>query len=308
MTPAKPQSNLLPWVAFVAISLIWGSTWLAHKWALADFSPMGLGTLRFVIAGGACLLMGRLFKEQWPAATELPVLLLTGLMLTGVANVVTAWTLLHIPSGIGAVLQSPIPIWLALFAWSSDPLSRRGWCAVALGFAGVMLVVWPEGKHSVPMMPALICASTAALWAYASMQQRARVKSGGLYTNVGLCMLTSSLFGMVLTPFMGGYVVSAELSWQAMLAAAYLVVFGSVIAYASYIYLTRVWHPARAGSFSYLNPIVAVLLGFYLGGERMNARMVLGMAVILVSVWVLNQATRKPASTPSAVESEAVHS
>ena len=107
------SARLLPWFAFAAISFIWGSTWLAHKWALDAFTPAGLSTLRFCMAGALCLLIGRLRGESWPLRRQLPTLLMCGLILTGLANVLTAWSLTQLPSGVGAVLQSPIPVWMA---------------------------------------------------------------------------------------------------------------------------------------------------------------------------------------------------
>ena len=79
-------SRLLPWLAFAAISFIWGSTWLAHKWALEVFTPAGLSTLRFVAAGSLCMLIGRLRGESWPSRQQLPTLLWCGLILTGRAR------------------------------------------------------------------------------------------------------------------------------------------------------------------------------------------------------------------------------
>lgn len=289
-----PSRSWLPWLAFAAISFIWGSTWLAHKWALDAFTPTGLATLRFATAALLCLLLGRLRREAWPQRRELPVLLGTGLILTGVANALTAWSLTHLPSGVGAVLQSPIPVWMALLTLRSEPLTATGWLAVLLGLIGVALVMWPGGGTTLALWPALACVGTAALWSWASLLQRARVHSGGLFTNSGLQMACSALLGSALTPLFGGYVQTAQVPPQAWLALAYLVLFGSVIAFGAYLYLNRVWHPARAGSFSYLNPLVAVLLGSWLGGEPMTLRLVMGMAVILAAVAALQFAARRP--------------
>jgi len=282
--------RFLPWLAFAAISFIWGSTWLAHKWALADFTPAGLATLRFSIAGVACLLIGRLRGEAWPKRSELKHLLLAGLILTGLANVLTAWTLLSIPSGVGAVLQAPIPVWLALMSMRSDPLGKRAWAAVVVGFLGVALVMWPSQKLTLDPLVASVCVLTAAAWSWASMHQRKHVTQGGLFTNAGLQMSQAGLLGLLLTPLFFGYTHHHGVSAPALAAIAYLVIFGSIIAFASYLYLTRVWHPARAGSFAYLNPVIALGLGAWLGGEPLNAKLVFGMCVILVAVALLQWA------------------
>jgi drug/metabolite transporter (DMT)-like permease len=285
---------MLPWLAFTACCLIWGSTWMAHKWALVDFTPLGLSSVRFLCAGVLCLLIARLSGERFVHREHLPSLLLAGLIMVGAANVVSAWTLLYIPSGVGAVLQAPIPVWMALLTLRSEPLKPSGWLAVVLGFVGVTLVMWPQQTGSIPWFPALVCALVSVAWSWASLLQRARVRSGGLFANAGVQMLFSGLIGSSLTPWLGGFTHGdGPISTQAWSALIYLILAGSCIAFASYLYLVRVWHPARAGSFSYITPMIAVLLGWRVGHEPLGAHLLAGMAVILVAVAVLQWATRQ---------------
>ena len=282
----------MPWFAFAAISLIWGSTWLAHKWALADFTPVGLMTVRLLIASVACFALGRIRRESFPDRAQLKPILLAGLILTGFANVSTAWSLTHIPSGVGAVLQAPIPVWMALFSLRTDPLSKTGWLAAGLGLVGVALVSIPEhstGAFSV--LPSLVCIFAAASWSWASLYQRKNVSSGGLLTNASLQMLQGGFLGLLMLGLGFPATTHGTVSPTAWYAVAYLVGFGSCIAFAAYLYLTQVWHPARAGSFSYLNPVVAVALGAWIGGEPLSWRIGIGLAVILLAVAVLQFAT-----------------
>jgi drug/metabolite transporter (DMT)-like permease len=133
--PEPAGQRLMPWLAFAACCLIWGSTWIAHKWALADLTPLGLATLRFAFASLICLLIARLSGEAWVRREQLAALLIAGLVLVGASNVLTSWSLLHIPSGVGAVLQAPIPVWFALLTWRTEPIRLSGWIAVFLGFS-----------------------------------------------------------------------------------------------------------------------------------------------------------------------------
>ena len=277
----------MPWAAFAAVSLIWGSTWLTHKWALADLTPVGLLIARLSIAGPLCLAIGLLRREAWPTRAELPFLLMAGFVLTGACNVATSWSLGFLPSGVGAILQAPIPVWMALLAFRSDPLSPAGWLAVLLGLCGVSVVMWPSEKVHLPVLASVICVSAAIMWACASLFQRARVHSGGLFINAGIQMSQGALLGAVALSFGVPFSTHGQVGTDAMLAVLYLAVFGSCIAFASYIYLTQVWHPARATSFSYLNPVVAVLLGVWLGSELVTQQMVIGLLLILASVLTL---------------------
>lgn len=288
---------MLPWLAFTACCLIWGSTWMAHKWALVDFTPLGLASLRFLCAGVLCLIIARVSGERFVQREHLPSLLLAGLIMVGAANALSAWTLLYIPSGVGAVLQAPIPVWMALLTLRSEPLKASGWLAVVLGFVGVTLVMWPQQHSAIPWFPALLCALVSVAWSWASLLQRARVRSGGLFANAGVQMLFSGLIGTSLTPWLGGFTHgSGPISTQAWSALVYLILAGSCIAFASYLYLSKVWHPARAGSFSYVTPMIAVLLGWAFGDEALGAHLLAGMAVILVAVAVLQWAARRNAS------------
>lgn len=278
---------MLPWLAFAAISLIWGSTWLVHVHALVDFTPLGLATSRFAIAGVLCIAIGLYRGEQGCDRRELPKLLLSGLILLGLANVLTAWTLTWIPSGVGAVLQSPIPVWMALLIMRREPLGRAGLAAALLGLGGVALVMWPDEHVDLALVPALVCTGSALMWSWAALYQRRHVRSGGMFVNTGLQMLGSATVGAVLLPFFGGATVDGTIGPTAWAALAYLTLFGSLIAFSAFLYLTRVWHPARAGSFSYLNPLVAVLLGVTLNNEPLTIRLIIGMVVILAGVALL---------------------
>jgi drug/metabolite transporter (DMT)-like permease len=284
-----------PWAAFAAISFIWGSTWLAHKWALADLTPAGLMTLRLGLAGVLCFAIGRVFREQFPARTQVKHVLFAGVMLTGLANLLTAWTLTKLPSGVGAVLQAPIPVWMALFSMRKDPISKTGWVAVLLGLAGVSWISWPNAIDHFDVTACIVCIATAAMWSWASLYQRKHVSTGGLYTNAGMQMLQGALLGSLLLLSGQPASVHGSISTACWLSVAYLVLFGSCIAFASYLYLTKVWHPARAGSFSYLNPVVAVVIGAIFGGEKITTSIIVGLSVILLAVAVLQIATIRTA-------------
>ena len=224
---------------------------------------------------------------------HLPALLIAGFILTGACNVITSWSLAFLPSGVGAILQAPIPVWMALLAIRSDPLSKTGWLAVVLGLCGVSVVMWPSDKVHLPVLASVACVLTAMVWAWASLFQRARVHSGGLFINAGIQMTQGALLGLLAVGFGVPFSTHGHVSAEAMFAVLYLAVFGSCIAFASYIYLTQVWHPARATSFSYLNPVVAVLLGVWLGSELITQQIVIGLLLILASVLTLQFAARR---------------
>jgi drug/metabolite transporter (DMT)-like permease len=288
------KRNLMPWLAFAAISFIWGSTWLTHKWALRDITPVGLMTLRMGIAALIFAAVARMRGESLCSLADLKHVLIAGFFLTCFSNVATAWSLTHIPSGLGAILQAPIPVWMALLSVRTDPLSKTGWLASIVGLLGVTLVCWPEKSNAaIAIGPALVCVFSAAIWSWASLHQRQHVASGGLFGNASLQMFQGALLGLICLGFGMPFTVSGTIHFESWLAVAYLIGFGSCIAYAAFLYLTQVWHPARAGSFSYLNPVIALLLGWWLNDELLSSRMALGLVIIFLGVGILQIATHR---------------
>ncbi|MBK9965086.1 MAG: EamA family transporter [Holophagales bacterium] len=283
MPGATPRSTVLPWVAYGVCAVVWGSTYFGIAVALESFPPYGMVAVRFGVASVLTLAIGRLFREPWPSRKELPHLALVGTLLLGICNALIVWSETRVSSGVAAVLAALTPAWFGILTARTEPLGGRGWIGTGLGLAGVVLLVGPgtEGGVDLGGVAAILLASV--LWAVGTLHHRKHVKGGGALTNAGLEMLAAALLGALLAPFGGGFVRGA-VTPKALLAIGYLAVFGSCIAYTAHLYLSKAWSPARAGTYAYLNPVIAVLLGAAFLGEAFNARMALGMAVVLAGV------------------------
>ena len=283
MPEAASRSNVLPWIAYAVCAVVWGSTYFAIAVALESFPPYGMVAVRFGFASVLSLGVGRLLREPWPSRRELPHLALVGILLLGICNALIVWSETRVSSGVAAVLAALTPAWFGILTARTEPLGGRGWLGTGLGLAGVVLLVGPgtEGGVDLGGVGAILLATV--LWAVGTLHHRRHVHGGGALTNVGLEMLAAALLGALLAPFGGGFVRGA-VTPKALLAIGYLAVFGSCIAYTSHIYLSKAWSPARAGTYAYLNPVIAVLLGAAFLGEAFNSRMALGMAVVLAGV------------------------
>ncbi len=283
MPGAAPRSNVLPWIAYAVCAIVWGSTYFAIAVALESFPPYGMVAVRFGVASVLSLGVGRLLREPWPSRKGLPHLALVGVLLLGVCNALIVWSETRVSSGVAAVLAALTPAWFGILTARTEPLGGRGWTGTGLGLAGVVLLVGPgtEGGVDLRGVGAIILAT--ALWAVGTLHHRKHVKGGGALTNAGLEMLAAALFGTVLAPAGGGF-VHGGVTQKALLAIGYLAVFGSCLAYTAHLYLSKAWSPARAGTYAYLNPVIAVLLGAAFLGEAFNARMAVGMAVVLAGV------------------------
>lgn len=284
-------SPVLPWVAYGVCAVVWGSTYFGIALALESFPPNGMVAVRFSVAALLCLGLGRLRKEPLPSRRELPHLALVGLLLLGICNALVVWSETRLGSGVAAVLAALTPAWFGIFTAREEPLGARGWTGTALGLAGVTLLAAPWSQKGIDLggVGALLLAS--ALWAVGTLHHRRHVTGGGALTNSGLEMLAAAVYGVVLAPFTGGF-TSGPVTTKALLAVGYLALFGSCIAYTAHLYVSRVWSPVRAGSYAYLNPVIAVVLGTAILGEAFDARMALGMAVILAGVALVQYRSR----------------
>lgn len=283
MPGTAPRSNVLPWIAYAVCAIVWGSTYFAIAVALESFPPYGMVAVRFGVASVLTLGVARLFREPWPARKELPHLALVGVLLLGICNALIVWSETRVTSGVAAVLAALTPAWFGILTARTEPLGARGWIGTGLGLAGVVVLVGPGTSGGVDLGGVAAILLATSLWAVGTLHHRKHVKGGGALTNAGLEMLAAAIFGAVLAPFGGGF-VSGDVTPKALLAIGYLAVFGSCLAYTAHLYLTKAWNPARAGTYAYLNPVIAVLLGAAVLGEAFNARMALGMAVVLAGV------------------------
>lgn len=291
MPAASSHARVLPWVAYAICAVVWGSTYFGIAVALESFPPYGMVAVRFSAASILSLAVGRLLKEPFPALRQIPHLAFVGVLLLGVCNALIVWSETRVSSGVAATLAALTPAWFGILTARSEPLGARGWAGTVLGLAGVVLLVGPWADGGVDLAGASAILVATGLWAVGTLHHRKHVKEGGALTNAGLEMAAAALFGALAAPLAGGFVRGVP-STKALVAIGYLAVFGSCIAYTAHVYLAKAWNPVRAGTYAYLNPVIAVLLGSAILGETFDARMGLGMVVILAGVALVQYRSR----------------
>ncbi|HJU82660.1 MAG TPA: EamA family transporter [Holophagaceae bacterium] len=271
---------MLAWIAYATVALVWGSTYFAIALGIGSFTPYGLMAWRFTLGALLALAIGRLQGEPLPTRRNLPHLALVGAFLLAGANSLVAVAETYLSSGVAAILSALVPLGLAL--WGRERLGLRTAMGLALGLGGVAILTNPL-KGSVDLRGVGILLLAVNLWGYGTIHGRRHVQGGGLMTNVGIEMLAAAALCHGIALATGGY-THAPLTLHTVSALLYLVVFGSVVGYTAYIYIAKVWSPAKMGTYAYLNPLVAVLLGCLFLREPFNGRMALGMLVILAGV------------------------
>ncbi len=284
----------MPLLAYLTCAIVWGSTYFAIALGLESFTPYGMVAARFTTGGALALGLGFLKKEPALRKSDLKHLMLVGALLLGGSNALVTWSEEHVSSGMAAILCAMVPVFLALF--SRENLGARTWAGLAMGLLGVGILTNPlAGRIHLGGVAALLLATV--VWSYGTLHGKHHIKGDAYLKQVGVEMLTAAGIGLLLAPFSGGYLHHA-LTMKAALSVGYLALFGSLIAFTAYIYLARVWTPAKMGTYTYINPVVALLLGGIFLHEPFGARMVLGMVVILAGV-ALVQVQPRPKSDAS---------
>lgn len=281
---------MLAWIAYFIVAVVWGSTYFAIAIGIESFTPYGMVAARYLLAGALALALNRLTKEELPSWSDTKHLMLQGALLLAVSNALITWAESRVASGVAAVLCSMTPLLYGLMG--GERLAARKWAGLLLGLVGVGILVNPFGGVMNPLGVAAILLATL-VWTWGTLHGRRHVKGHGLFGQVAVQMTTGGILGLLLAPFTGGF-LHHPLTLRAGLAVAYLMLFGSLIAYSAFAYLVRAWPPSRMGTYAYLNPVVAVFLGSVFLAEPFGLRVVLGMAVILAAV-ALVQMQQAPA-------------
>jgi drug/metabolite transporter (DMT)-like permease len=282
-------------LAFLAVYLIWGSTYLAIRVVEESLPPFFMAGTRFVLAGVILYALIRLrggsvkeTKSQWGAA-----FVVGGLMLLGGHGAVV-WAEQWVASGLVSLLVSTVPLWMAFsdWLWNKRKPDVKVVAGLALGFLGVILLaggVESLGASSVDLAGAVIVVFGAFLWANGSLYSR----SGKLPSSPLLATAMEMIVGgtlLLVASFVTGEWIRVRLdlvSMRSLVAWVYLVVFGSLMGFTCYIWLLKTCTTSRVSTYAYVNPIVAMFLGWALAQEPITARNTLAAVIILASVVII---------------------
>jgi drug/metabolite transporter (DMT)-like permease len=292
-------------LAFAIIYLVWGSTFLAIRVGVREVPPFLLAGIRFLIAGLVLFAWMRAkgtvspTAREWFSATLLAVLIFVldyGLLF---------WAERRVPSGIAAVMMATIPVFMTLseiLFLKTQRLTPRLGAALLVGIGGVLVLVSRSisfGDSPIDTIGAVALIVAAIGWSVGSALTRklplpsSKAMSSGAQMLMGGVLLT--LTSAALGEFRGFRVQAVSL--KAWLALAYLIVAGSIVAFTAYVWLIHHESPTKVGTYAYVNPVVAVLLGYFLGGEGLSLRTIVGTMLVLVSVVVITTTPKKQVST-----------
>ena len=293
-------------LSFFAVWFIWGSTYLAIRFAIDTLPPWMMAGMRFLSAGAILYAWCRWRGAPRPTNAEWRTAAIVGLLLPAAGNGTVVWSEGHAPSGIVALLVATVPLWMLVLRWRAGDVPSRAvdWAGVALGLTGVALLVSngaTAGGVS-PLVLAVMLAGTFS-WAFGSLWSRAQPAPRAPLLAAAMEMLVGGTVLMVAGALSGepAQLAAAHVSVRSMVSLAYLSIFGSLLAFSAYKYLLAEVTPAQVGTYAFVNPVVAVLLGWTFAGEPLGARTVAAMSVIVAAVVLITFAPGAKTPIPDPV-------
>jgi len=295
MNPKPAPSRTALVMAFAAIYLIWGSTYLGIRVAVETMPPFLMAGMRFAVAGVLIFSFLMIRGASWPTAMQWRDQVIVGIFLLLGGNAIVSWSEQRTPSGITSLILGSSPLFMVGLDWIR-PGGRRPTASlvfgVAVGIVGIALLLGPGSIPAGYRPPAIdiIALFTASIsWWVGSLYSKHSATATPLLMASSMQMLSGSLF-MLLTGLIlgeGGTLHFSMITPHSWLAFSYLVVAGSIVAFPVYVWLLEHSTPAKVSTYAYVNPVVAVILGWAILGEPLNLRILLASAVIIGAVAII---------------------
>ncbi len=288
--------------AFALVYVFWGSTYLGIRIAVEHFGPALLTGIRFFIAGvvmlAVCAVTGRRIRVTPGQLLRHGI---TGILLLSIANAVLSWAEQYVRTGLASLIVASVPIWfLVLDSWvlRGDRLSNRGLTGLALGIAGIIVLLWPKllspsARGRMELFASVCLIGSSLVWSVGSVLSRRWQAGVDPFSATGWQMTVAGAVNLGIS-FLLAEPSHANWAWQGLAAIAYLVVFGSWVGYSAYIWLLHNVPTSKVGTYAYVNPVIAVFLGWLFLGERVDRFILAGTAIIIVAVALATSAKVRP--------------
>jgi drug/metabolite transporter (DMT)-like permease len=292
-------------LGFAAIYLIWGSTYLGIRYAVETIPPLLMMGVRHFVAGVLVYIWARRRGVPAPDPKQWRFAVLAGAMLFLGGHGILAWAETRVPSGLAALLCATLPLWfvlLALMDGTERRLGAKAWAGILLGFVGVVVLIGPDAfSQRLDMLAAAAVLSSALLWAVGTVYTRRVQLPSSKILSAAMQMVSGGTL-LLITGLATGetrHFHSADLTAKSALSLLYLIVFGSIVAFTVYTWLVSVSRPSMVSTYAYVNPVIAVLLGWALAGEPLGMRTLVATAIIVAGVVLVTTRRKQPAIEPT---------
>lgn len=287
------------WAALLALYVVWGSTYLAIRFAVETMPPFLHASIRFLISGMILFLWRRAAGDPMPTASNWKATAIVGTFLLLGGNGLVALAELHIPSGIAALVISTAPFWLVLFESLRAGGNKPNWQSIlglVIGFGGVFLLIGPAeltgSKQEFNTVSVILLLIAPFLWSMGSIYARGADMPESTLMSTGMQMLAGSVSLFIVSLVTGelnGFNLG-DVSMRSWWGLLYLITFGSLVGFVSYGWLLHNAPISLTSTYAYVNPVVAVFLGWLFANEELNARIGIASAIIIGSVFLINWA------------------
>jgi len=291
---AAARRRLLQVLAFATVYVIWGSTYLAIRVAVRSIPPFLMAGCRNLLAGAVLFAALRARGTAAPSRREWMHAAVPGLLMLTVGNGLVSWAEKLVPSNLTALLVAAVPLYVAILDWLRPGGARPRrvvLLGIAIGFAGMVLLAVPGrgGAHGPAVLGVVAVFVSGAAWAAGTLYARYGVRHPSTLMPAAQHMLIggAALLAVSLAKGDPARLSASAITWQSAVAFGYLVVFGSLVAFSAYGWLVVASTPARLSTTAYVNPVVAVVLGWLLLDESLGGRALAGAALIVLAVVVM---------------------
>ncbi len=299
-----PVNSRLIFLAYAAVYLIWGSTYFAISIGIESMPALLVPAFRHLCVGLVFYPLFRYLTKEKPTLSQWVTCSVTGILLLAVGNGTVSWSEKFVPSGIAALLVATVSLWMVLIDWLRPGGVRpapRVFVGLFLGFAGLVLLVGPKnlgGSDRVSPLGTLVLVMASFAWAYGSIYSRHHPLPRSPLLGVAMQCLAGGWALLLVALFNGelGSFHLAQVSTRSWLALFYLAAFGSALGFSAYVYLLKHSNATHVSTYAFVNPVVALLLGWSLGGESLTLRTIIASAVILGAVILVITGRRKTAT------------
>lgn len=277
-------------LAFAAIYFLWGTTFLAIRIAVLEMPPFFTAGLRFFIAGTLLYGFMRLRGHRGPSPGEWRSIAVTALCMFVATYAALFWAQQYVPSGIAAVIEATLPITtiaLEVFVFRQQAFRLSLLGAVALGLGGIAWLLMRSGDEQVAAVPCVVILAGGIAWSLGAVLTRSMPRPRSAVLAGGAQMMLGGAVLLALSQLTGELDPFPHVTLRAALALSYLIVAGSLVAFTAYVWLLARMPATRVASHAYVNPVVAVAVGYFVAGEPLTPRMILASVLVVASVFLI---------------------
>lgn len=286
-------------MALAIVSFFWGTTYIAAKIGAQHIPGLFLAGIRQLLSGAILVAFFLVKGHKIPGWDVLKRISVQSIFLLCISNGLMTWSVEYISGGLASIIAALVPLFIALFTVLLSKCTRVTWLMLSglfTGFAGVVVIFYNylSQVQSQSFLFGITLATIGTMsWAFGTVYSSKQKPPINILFNVGLQMLIAGMIMLVVCGFTGKYVNLYTTDTESLLALLYLIVFGSLIAYSAYVFMISKLPPTQVSVYAYINPIVAVLCGWLLLSEQMNITMLLGTAITLIGVYLVNLESKK---------------